>query len=354
MKTKYIFIFFIFLSFSLNCFSNDSEEPIVVNCNSTCVVQIDSSIYSTLLDINKNVSIISQKASPKDEDSSSISKDVLVTIFITILIFLLGGLFSFLYDEWKKRKKVIDFRDTIFSGIRLNQNQIDSNVLNLNTLIDNISNGEDIQPQAFKYSPTVGFEKLNTIEFEKYIANFVLNSKNTTKPDLSRDEINNLINSINYLARSEDLVMTQYKRYNDMSYKLFDECNSLYTRLVQHYEDKMKAKEVDNPLYKELKVILDNYVEELNKDENKEKSATVLITYLVTPIENEISKYEEIDVELRRIITSFKIIQRQWNSYKINFPLLFSDYKDNIINTYNKLKNSMSYFQDKTKPKCFP
>lgn len=339
---------------SMNCFSNDTEEPIIVNCNSTCILQIDSTLQNTLLNLNENILSISHNISPQKENSSNISKDVLATIIITILIFLLGGLVSFLYDEWKKRKNIRDFRDIIFSGIRLNENQINSNIQNLDNLMNNITNGEDMQPQAFKYSPTVGFEKLNTIEFEKYIANFVLNSKNTQKPDLGRDEINNLINSINYLARSEDLVMEQYNRYNNMSYKLFDECNNLYTKLINHYEDKRKAGEVDNPLYEQLKVIVDNYVVELNKDENKEKSATVLFTYLIAPIENEIIKYEEIDIELRRFITNFKIIQRQWDSYKRNFPLIFSDYKNNIITTYDKLKNSMSYFQEKTKPKYLP
>lgn len=211
----------------------------------------------------------------------------------------------------------------------------------------------------FEYAMTE-MHKLTTISFEKYVSVFLLNSKPKEGDNKSDKQIYNMISTIDYLSRSEKMVFSQYERYQKDCNLLFTKCNELYMQLIDFCQNKEKLitenkinDSNEKDFYLKIFKLVEGYVTKINDPENKDKRALILYSNLIDPIRDEIIPNKDISsfIELIKIISSFDLIKRQWESNKIGYSQIFKDYSSAISKVYTKLEDSVNYFKEKTKAK---
>lgn len=317
---------------------------------------LETQIKDDIKAINSNLSQMTQ-----DNTILGLSWDVFITLFVTIFVFVLGYILNELIKSYERYKETKDYREIVFFGITSNEKSINNNTDKLNSFATQISSTEDIEALRLEYAMTE-IHKLSTIPFEKYVSVFLLNSKLKKGKKREDKNIYNLISTIDYLSRVESMVFEQYNRYKSDFNALFESCNSLYLKAIGILHDKYV--QINNGIindaaeiahYSTLINLIEPYVTEVAKPENKEKRGSLLFSMFVTPIETEVNKFNNpsSSIELLKILGQFEVLKRQWESNKQGYSLIFADYKVNVETVYAKLKSSVNYFKEDTRARIW-
>lgn len=311
-------------------------------------------------DFVKKVDAINDNLTKLTESNTflGISLDLIATILIPISIFILGYIIDHIIKGKINSIEIKDYRDTIFFGVESNTEVLESNITTLKNFSEDIAKTKDLEalPLIYKMSE---IHQLNTIPFEKYISVLLLKSKGNRCEKVDKKKVTDLINSIDYLSRSESMVMNKYQEYHNCFNNLFLKSNDYYLAICDIIQEKYLniasiTTESEQLFWIQLAKMLKNYEANVSNSSNEMKRGEIMFTQLVTPMLEHInnSQISNMPIEIMKIVGQLSVLLRQWEHNKTGYAKLFIEYSKNISRSLTSLKESVTYLKINTKEKC--
>lgn len=285
-------------------------------------------------------------------------KELLFGFYIPFGIFAFGLIINWIYEKLKIKKETEDFRDIIFSWINSSKKPLEDQLAKLKAFSEKIKESKDINPERYEYSAMI-FYKLGEIHIDKYIQVFSIRSKNIEKdnPQNVDQVIYSLLSSVEFLVRVEAAIKEQYNDYQKAYILQIEQLNKYYFQLREitvNAIGKVTGKE-ENELLDISTSSIAKFIDG-NLNSSGKNAKTIIYNDLITPIDNcllkiPIEKRTDYINSVSSIITSYKALERQWDSNTVGYGSNFENYANSYNSSFDKVIASLKYLKENTKTK---
>lgn len=266
----------------------------------------------------------------------------MVPAIVSIGIFIIGLIIDGLCKRCKKSHEEKNFRKTIYCWTKLLEEPNAIQVKSLRQLADSILNTVTLQPEAYAFNRSM-VNKLNDVSAEKMITLFAINRKGS---DADYRNAYNIVGQIAFLSEIEDDIHTKYSGYHNSCEKLMESWNEKWKQLMNHKKQLVGGGPQEVDIYR----VICGCFNVLRKDHVSNKE---LFDDFINPLYDSLveAKSENPSAKNGDLVFDdlfeLKMIGMQWDAILKGYSKMFNDIADKIETSYNALRSSCLYFENK-------
>lgn len=281
---------------------------------------------------------------------------ILIPALVSILIFVLGILISWMKRKHEKRQETISYRNVILNWIDQIETVVNQQIDYCNDFAKRVEGSETIYPERLSSNKLL-VDKIIQIPIEKFIYAFVTNSsgnrsknyKMTFKLIGQFDFLNNIEKQIPEVHHSYQTQLLEIMEEWNKNFESFDNLVSNQTHKISNTHGSLDKTSFH---YKVLEIANMWY-----SSSGGSSQVTFTMTNLIEPLSEIIgpelkqtpdNKYA---FDLSAILQNLRITYTKWQTLNSEFSISFRDIANKIGTSYSELKSSKSHFIDSTKVK---
>ncbi|MDP2387879.1 MAG: hypothetical protein Q8M29_16015 [Bacteroidota bacterium] len=281
-----------------------------------------------------------------------------IPIIVTISIFILTQLISWIKSKSEKRKEILSYRNIITQWVTLIESSITQQINACRDFSTRLTNSTDIHPETFQYNK-LQVEKVESISVDRYISAFVTNSTGAEEPNYRMTF--SLISQFNFLKNIENEIPNIYSVYQKQTFEIMDEWNVNFRSL-----DSLISKQTvtvrtttNHPTAIFHTQVLQTANAWLNGAPNGRSSVSYSMTNLIEPlstfvkVELNTNPNNDYAFNLSACLQELRISHLKWQTNLSGNILVFTGIADKLNDVYTGLTNSRNHFIDNTRVRYF-
>ena len=278
---------------------------------------------------------------------------VIVPTVASLLVFVLGIVFQWIYRLIQKRKSIVSFREMVFGWSALISEVVQAQIQTLKELSDQLNKTQSLYPESYSFVRSLA-NKLNELTVERVVSVFIDNCRFRKEDKRSKFSFN-LVSQYDFLSSIESMVIDKYNSYNSQANALRGQWNDLLIEL-QHEIDSVSPSSVeDSIVQKRLLLVIDSYMSRRVQNDLIGEIYCLLISPLNEAVEfckanlHEVRCYQNVYECVDRMI----VLYNNWHSLTQGYADVFSTYASLIAKSHDSLQEAIRYFRDSTRVKFF-
>ena len=281
---------------------------------------------------------------------------ILIPVIITISLFFIGQMITFVTKKLSKRSESVSYRELILEWVEILEKPITQQIESCKEFSKKIGNSLELQPEVLVYNNFL-IEKIDSIPIERYINTFVINTYGCKKEKYKKTY--NLISQFDFIKRAQDEMLAKYETYHKGSEELMEEWNKDFITLDQTILSQslsLKAANIEHPFQNEILQIVANWGRNSPNGQSSVINSKInLIEPLTKKVGQELKGNPRNDYayNLDLNLQGLSITLRKLEAHNEGNKELFESISNNIDDSLKKLKEAKRFFDRETKLKCF-
>lgn len=259
--------------------------------------------------------------------------DFLKDILLPILLIIIGAIFGYGLDRWKKHKTFIEIRKYFFYSLYTLKVAVTKQIKNHNNYVSALKTKDNTIP-TFELDPGFSLRGISVVKNEDLFKIFYEKGNEADKSSIF--DLSNLLNSFEVIQSiidnseketlySHTSIDSRLTRFNDLFNKLREEIFQLQT-FEQTPETPLM-----NSLIDEINVLGNEFQtwKDVNKKNDKNINIYEQVEYLVLPLKSIVAKYNYVD--MLGYILDIEQTLYELDGNKENFSKKFNSDKNSLI-----------------------
>ena len=262
---------------------------------------------------------------------------IIIPTTISIIIFILGVIFSKLSQKNKKRAELISYKDSIVDWVDKLKGSIQQQQLNIEDLIKKINSSDELQPEAFSQNLII-LNKLKEISLKEWSDIIVINLKGDEL--VNRRRMTNVVYYIEYIDAIYRETQDFYWRYHNGMEEIRKEWNANYFGLT----DKTWQNKCTNQT---LLFTLNTCIKNSTSSSVQEQIECLIIPmkdFLLNP-SNQSQDPNSLAIALS-YIQKLEFLIQQWKVHNSGNVELFTEKKKQLFTLFQELQKYIKEIDD--------
>jgi len=255
---------------------------------------------------------------------------IIIPTAISILIFILGDVFSKYSQKRKKRAEILSYKDSIVDWVDKLNGSVQQQQQNLEEFIKKINNSDELQPEAFSQNLII-LNKLKEISLKEWNDIIVINLTGDKSDNQKR--MTNVVYYIEYIDAIYHETQDFYWRYHTGMNDLRRKWNSNYLDLMDRgWQNQCNNFQFLNYLngclrnvknYQSLKDLNINFIQPMQQ-----------FIYIPTNCSPDTAIAE-------RCIKNLAIVISEWGTHNSGNVVLFTEKKEQLLSAFSELQKNI-------------
>lgn len=275
---------------------------------------------------------------------------ILIPTFVTILVFILGLLAKWVYNQIQNQNNIKTYREVVFAWTDIIINAVKNQSLSLKELSKGLSKSQSLFPERYAFSRSMS-DKLSELSAEKVVSVFVMNCRCKKRAEDNRAEYSfNLVSQYDYLSSVESIVKELYDAYNNKSNDLREQWNALLQEM-QHDIDAVKPETTrDFQAIESIKATVDTYM----KHRGQIDLIGEIYTQLIIPLNETVDNCKNVFPDVRCCQLVYEsarkmiLLYNNWFALKNGYAEVFGEYAASIDKSIASLQQAVDYYKQST------
>lgn len=279
---------------------------------------------------------------------------ILIPTIVSILVFALGLLVKWLYDQRQKRRSIIAYRNVVFEWSNLIIETILAQSKSLRDFSSKLFTTQSLLPERYAFSRSMS-DKLSDLSAEKVVSVFIINCRSKKKAEDKRARYSfNLVSQYDFLASVESIVKDNYESYNRQANVLREKWNNLLL-IIQHEVDSIKPETT-----RDFQVIetIRNVIRDFMKRRVQSDLIEAIYPNFIVPLNETVDACKEAFPEVRCCQSVYEcarkmiILYNSWYALKKGYSEVFNTYAASIDKSVTALRQTIDYYKESTRVAC--